>query len=74
MENSSLGNKKDGLKVWPKREKQIERVVHNISGIFGAMQGITGASLTEIKSLEVKELIEDTGSDDLDADQGDVSF
>ena len=38
------------------------------------MQGITGASLTEIKSLELKELIEDTGSDDLDADQGDVSF
>jgi hypothetical protein len=61
-------------KIWSKREKQIERVVYNISGMFGAMQGIMGASLPEIKSLELKALIEDTGSDELEADKEDSLF
>jgi len=62
------------IKNWSKREKQIERVVYNISGMFGAMQGIMGASLPEIKSLELKALIEGTGSEDLEADKEDTSF
>jgi hypothetical protein len=61
-------------KIWSKREKQIERVVYNISGMFGAMQGIIGASLPEIKSLELKALIEDTGPDELDTDKEDTLF
>jgi hypothetical protein len=61
-------------KIWSKREKQIERVGYNISGMFGAMQGIMGASLPEIKSLELKALIEDTGSDELEADKEDSLF
>ena len=66
--------KRTMIKNWSKREKQIERVVYNISGMFGAMQGIMGASLPEIKSLEMKALIEDTGSDDLEADKEDSLF
>ncbi len=50
-------------KNWSKREKQIERVVHNISGMYGDMEGIIGASLPQIKSLELKSL---TGGDNLD--------
>ena len=61
-------------KIWSKREKQIERVVYNISGMFGAMQGIMGASLPEIKSLELKALIEDSGSEELEADKEDTLF
>jgi len=61
-------------KIWSKREKQIERVVYHLSGMFGAMQGIMGASLPEIKSLELKGLIEDTGSDELEADKEDTLF
>ena len=61
-------------KIWSKREKQIERVVYNISGMFGSMQGIMGASLPEIKSLELKALIEDTGSEELEADKEDSLF
>ena len=44
-------------KIWSKRERQIERVVTNLSGLYGDMQGIIGASLPEIKSLELKGLI-----------------
>jgi hypothetical protein len=66
--------KRTMIKNWSKREKQIERVVYNISGMFGSMQGIMGASLPEIKSLEMKALIEDTGSDELDADKEDTLF
>ena len=61
-------------KIWSKREKQIERVVYNISGMFGSMQGIIGASLPEIKSLELRGLIEDAGSDGLEEDNEDVSI
>jgi hypothetical protein len=44
-------------KIWAKREKQIDRVINNISGMYGDMQGIIGASLPQIKSLELKALI-----------------
>ncbi len=43
-------------KIWSKREKQIERVINNTSGMYGDMQGIIGASMPEIRSLEFKEL------------------
>lgn len=45
-------------KIWAKREKQIERVITNITRMYGDMQGIIGASLPEIKSLEFKNLID----------------
>jgi len=41
-------------KIWSKREKQIERVIINTAGMYGDMQGIIGASLPEIKSLEME--------------------
>ena len=66
--------KRTTIKNWSKREKQIERVIYNISGMFGSMQGIMGASLPEIKSLEMKALTENTGSEELDADKEDTSF
>lgn len=45
-------------RIWAKREKQIERVITNITRMYGDMQGIIGASLPEIKSLEFKNLDE----------------
>lgn len=47
-------------KIWAKREKEIERVITNISRLYGDMQGIIGSSLPEIKSLEFKNLTEPT--------------
>lgn len=39
--------------TWSKREKQIERVVRNVSGMYGDMQGIIGATLPRIEYLEL---------------------
>ncbi len=41
------------VKMWAKREKQIERIVNNTVGMYGDMQGIIGASLPQIESLEL---------------------
>jgi hypothetical protein len=40
-------------KIWSKREKQIERAITNSASMYGDMQGIIGASLPEIKTLEL---------------------
>jgi hypothetical protein len=41
-------------RMWAKREKEIERVITNTVSMYGDMQGIIGASLPKIKSLELK--------------------
>lgn len=43
-------------KQWAKREKEIERVINNVAGMYGDMQGIIGSSLPQIESLELKAL------------------
>ncbi|KAB2835773.1 MAG: DUF2130 domain-containing protein, partial [Candidatus Brocadia sp.] len=43
------------IKMWAKREKQIERIVNNTVGMYGDMEGIIGAALPQIKSLELTE-------------------
>jgi hypothetical protein len=40
------------MRIWAKREKLIERVTNNTTGMYGDMQGIIG-SLPEIKLLEL---------------------
>jgi hypothetical protein len=40
-------------RTWAKREKQIQRVIHNTSGMYGDLQGLIGASLAPIASLEM---------------------
>ena len=40
-------------KIWTKREKQIERALTNSASMYGDMQGIIGAGLPEIASLEL---------------------
>lgn len=40
-------------KLWSRREKEIERVVLNTSGMYGDLQGLIGASLPTIQSLEL---------------------
>lgn len=39
--------------LWAKREKQIEQVISNTVGMYGDMQGLMGASLPQIDSLEI---------------------
>jgi hypothetical protein len=45
--------KRAAEKSWAKRAKQIERVTHNIAGMYGDMQGIVGAALPPIAVLEL---------------------
>jgi len=39
--------------IWKNREKQIENAISNISGMFGAMRGISGNAIRVIPSLEL---------------------
>ena len=41
------------LKIWAKREKQMERVISNAAGMHGDLQEIAGSSLPTIKILEL---------------------
>jgi hypothetical protein len=51
-------------KIWAKREKQIERVVRNITRMYGGMEGIIGRSMPEIDLFELKALSEGDGGED----------
>lgn len=41
-------------RTWAKREKQIQRVLQNTSGMWGDLQGLIGTSFPTIPALEVK--------------------
>ena len=59
--HSDLAKEKAAMeKLWGKREQQIKKVVISTARMYGDMQGIIGASLPEIKSLELKSLIDET--------------
>jgi hypothetical protein len=45
--------KRASERVWAKREKQIQRVVGSVAGMYGDMQGIVGATLPRIERLEL---------------------
>lgn len=40
-------------RIWRKRQQEIERVIENTAGLYGDLQGIVGASLPTISSLEL---------------------
>ncbi len=40
-------------RIWARREKQIDSVVHSTSGLYGQLQGIIGAALPPIAQLEL---------------------
>jgi len=59
--NIDLAKEKVAMeKLWSKREQQIKKVVISTARMYGDMQGIIGASLPEIKSLELKSLTDET--------------
>ena len=39
--------------IWNRREKEIERVINNTTGMYGDLQGIIGGSLPSIHQLEL---------------------
>ena len=40
-------------KLWKEREKQIERVLENTSGMYGDFKGVIGTALADIETLEL---------------------
>lgn len=51
----SLDKEKAAItKIWAQRERQLESVLLNTAGMYGDLQGISGASLPEIRKLEMK--------------------
>lgn len=58
--HSDLAKEKAAMeKLWGKREQQIKKVMLNTARMYGDMQGIIGASLPEIKSLELKAITDE---------------
>lgn len=57
--------------IWKRREKQIEKVIHNTLAMHGSVKGIAGASVQDIRSLELgsdSHLLED-GTEDSSPEQ-----
>ena len=53
MKTDLDSEKRSMERTWAKREKQIQRVIHNTSGMYGDLQGLIGASLSPIPLLEM---------------------
>lgn len=67
MKNELDQEKRAVTRIWSKREKQIEKVLENTAKMYGDMQGIIGASLPQIKSLDIKALAE--GEEEVEAEK-----
>lgn len=52
MKNSISKERIQMEKLWKEREKQLEKVLLNTSGMYGSVKGIAGASIGEIPLLE----------------------
>ena len=51
---SDLNSEKNAMQcLWKKREKQIDKVINNTLNMHGAIKGIAGAAIQEIKTLEL---------------------
>ena len=46
-------------KIWKEREKQLEKVLINTSGMYGSVKGIAGASVNDIPLLDGTDVDED---------------
>lgn len=51
--------KRSMQRIWSKREKELEKVVMNTSGMYGDLQGILGRSLSTVQALELEEPSDD---------------
>lgn len=40
-------------RIWKQREKQIEKVLENTTGMYGSIRGIAGNAIGHIKTLEL---------------------
>lgn len=57
MKNSITKERMQMEKIWKEREKQLEKVLINTSGLYGSVKGIAGASVSDIPLLDGGDLI-----------------
>jgi hypothetical protein len=62
--------KKAFNRIWAKRTKQLDRMLGGVTGMYGDLQGIVGASLPEVEGLELPMLEAEVGDGSNDADRG----
>ncbi len=60
MKSDLDAEKRVFAKIWAKREKEIERVIHNTVTMHGDLQGLIGSSMPEVEMLDLENLVEDT--------------
>lgn len=53
MQDDLQREKNAMTRIWNQREKQIQKVLENTAGMFGAIKGIAGASLPDIEMLQL---------------------
>ena len=52
LQEAYIGEKLKMNKIWKEREKQLEKILLNSVNFYGALRGIAGTSIPEIKMLE----------------------
>ncbi|MBC7933746.1 MAG: DUF2130 domain-containing protein [Rhizobacter sp.] len=57
MRNSITKERMQMEKMWKEREKQLEKVLINTSGLYGSVKGIAGASVGDIPLLDGGDMI-----------------
>lgn len=60
MKSDLESEKRSILKIWSKRERQIQKVIDNTISMYGDLEGIVGSSMPQIESLELKALTDGT--------------
>jgi len=53
MQGDLVSEKTAMERVWARREKQITRIIANMSGMYGDIEGLSGTSLPSVKMLEL---------------------
>ena len=53
-----LNAEKNAMKrIWNQREKQIDKVINNTTGMYGSIKGIAGNAVQSVKALELENVI-----------------
>jgi hypothetical protein len=48
-------------RIWAERDKQLDKVLMNMSGMYGSIKGIAGSAVAEVKLLDIDNMYLDEG-------------
>jgi hypothetical protein len=55
LQEDLLEERRIAERRWARREKQIQKVISNTSGMYGDLQGLIGSSLQNIPALTARD-------------------